>query len=133
MKNGIMEIEPLKFDGLKRQDLVSLLFTIAGAKCSDMPADYQSKSYSNKWELFDPEKVDNPKDLPDYWKMVYDMHNRLDMKDCKDLRYRYVHTPEKILPRYPRVPCQGIFQLDRDTIDIRETSLIHIGNEFEEI
>ena len=131
--NGITEIKPLEFDGLTRTDLTSILFSIAGAHYSDMPRDYQSKSYSNKWEMFDPEKVVNPEELPDYWKMVYDMHNRPEMRDCRDLRYRYVHTPQKILPRYPRVPCQGIFQLDRDVPvkKIRETSLIHIGNEFD--
>jgi len=83
--------------------------------------------------LFDPEQVENPDTLPDYWKMVWEMHNKPDMGDCRSLRYRYVHIPRDILPRYPRVPCKGLFQLDRDVdIDnLKETDLIHIGNEFD--
>lgn len=135
MKNGVLRIEDIKDSPITKNDLISCLLDIAGAHVSNIPRNYQSKAYSNYIEIFDPELVEDESKLPEYWKMVLNKHNEPDMGDCRTLRYRYAHIPYDILPRYPRVACKGLFQLDRD-VDIsklKETDLVHIGNEFEDI
>ena len=86
-------------------------------------------TYTDKCELFDPRKVKYPANLPDYWKMVYDNHNKPEMRDCRDLAYRYVYVPFLIMPQHPRVLCKGIFCLTDRSIRsdrIKAEDLVHI-------
>jgi len=132
--NGIASIPPLAFQGLTEETLILAMFDTLGCSVSSMPRNYESKVYSDKWEVFDPEKVTNVDALPPHWKEVYKLHTAPDRTDCVLYRYRYVHTPRDILPQYPRVPCKGIFCISDDKIDINkltERDLIHVGNEVE--
>jgi len=133
--NGIRMMKPLKDVGnITKVDILSALLVRAGVRVSSMPPNLEEFTYTSNWEFFNPEKVKDPDDLPDYWGMVFDMHNRPDMKDCRDLKYRYVHTPERILPQFPRVLCRGIFCLTNKNVKFKEITaddLIYIGNEFE--
>ena len=132
--NGITAIKPFDTGNITKQDVFAGLLSLCGAKVSNMPENYISKSYDDRWELFNPAKVKSPEDLPEHWAMVYEFHNEPDRIDCVRFKYRYVHIPIDILPRYPRVPCKGIFCLDNDTVKIKDITaedLIHIGNEFE--
>jgi len=118
------------------RDMVMALLVDAGCHVSSMPSEVEGNvSFTSEWELFDPEKVrkDNVDDLPPHWRMVYDMHMRPGMGDCRELRYRYVHAPEDIFPSYPKVFCRGIFCLDSRKVRsdrISSRNLIHIGDEF---
>lgn len=134
-QNGIMEIK-LKGKHVEflQRDWFDLAFKSLGASVSGMPDNYESHIETNKTELFDPEMVEQPCNLPLYWLKVYRKHNEPEMRDCVRLRYRYVHVPFDIVPQYPRVPCKGIFCLDShkvrfDQITIKD--LIHVGNEFQ--
>ena len=98
--NGITEIKPIDFGTITPVDYLDALMVGLGCSVSSMPRDYPQKDYCGRWEVFNPRKVTDPEALPDYWRMVYDMHNKPDMKDCRDLRYRYVHIPIKIMCQY---------------------------------
>ena len=137
--NGIEIIPPILSDSLGIRDvLFGAILDLSGASVSSIPKEYLkekekvgSLKWSNDWELLDPEKVSVPEELPDYWKKVYFAHNREDMKDCRELKYRYVHTPEDILPRWPRIPCKGVFCLVDSSLKIEKVTgfdLIHLGN-----
>jgi len=134
MMNGTRMMKPLKDVGtVTTRDLLSALLVEAGVKVSGMPSNLEEFVYTPNWEFFNPEKVKDSSDLPSHWRMVFDMHNRPDMKDCRDLKYRYVHTPEHILPQFPRLLCKGIFCLTDKNVkfkDIIANDLIYIGNEF---
>lgn len=133
-ENGLRTLKPLAYVYWRKEDNAGNAFKALGCFVSGFPADYNSEVYSNRWELFDPEKVEDPSTLTGIWEKVYEMHNRPNMKDCRDLRYRYVHVPIYILPQYPHVPCRGIFGLTDRSItisQIKSSVLIHIGNEFE--
>jgi len=132
--NGVEKIKPFAKGNVKRKDLIFGLMSLLGASVSSMPKGYESRAYSSNWELFDPEKVEHPEELPRHWKAVYEVHNKPEMKDCRQMRYRYVHVPVDILPHYPRVPCRGIFCLVNNEIkgsEVTAEDLIHIGNEFD--
>ena len=131
--NGITEIKPFLTGKVKKSDIIAALLSDLGCSVSDMPRDYPSKDYCGRWELFEPEKVEEPEDLPDYWRMVYNLHNQPTMKDCQDFHYRYVHVPVEIMCRYPRIPTKGIFCICEDNVDIKKMTgddLININNEF---
>jgi len=134
MDKSIIKLKPFDIGKVTRQDLIEAILKELGCSISSMPDIKESKSYTSDWEYFDPDKVVGPDELPDYWRMVYDAHNKPDMRDCRELHYKYVHTLEKILPRYPRVPVRGIFCLATNTEkkpdEIRAEDLIWIGNEF---
>lgn len=132
----IKEIKPINDALVTDRMLFGALASDLGCSVSGIPRNYNSISYNGKWEYFDPAKVKFPDDLPDHWAMVFKMHNRPDMGDCRYLKYRYVHTPIDILPQYPHIPCKGIFCLTDKNIPIDQIQgkdLIHIGNEFEAI
>lgn len=129
MTNGVRIIEPIESHVTDRDIFLGLLDAF-GASVSSMPRNYESHAYSDNWEYFDPEEVEDPEALPEHWKKVYKMHNRPEMRDCRDLKFRYVHTPEDILPAYPRVPCKGIFCLESNKVSwdaITAKDLIHIN------
>ena len=133
--NGITEIKPIKTGIVKGSDLISALLVDLGCSVSDMPRNYPSKDYCGKWEVFNPRQVVEPDDLPDYWRMVYDLHNAPQMKDCQDFGYRYVHIPIEIMCRYPRIPVKGIFCLCEPNVKIETMTgddLININNEFDD-
>jgi len=136
MKEAVIKLKPFSTGKITELDLILGLLAELGCRVSSMPNLKKSIAYSNEWEYFDPEKVTNPDELPDYWVMVYEMHNRPDMKDCRDLHYKYVHVPVEILAEYPRVPTRGIFCLatntDKKPNEIEAEDLIWIGNEFED-
>lgn len=134
--NCIKIIQRPKASLPSKQDLIFALMTELGAKVSSMPRHITGqKTYHDRWELFNPAKVRKYDILPEPWNKIYEMHMRKDMKDCRDLKYRYVHAPVEILPQYPRVPCKGVFCLSDRTIRsdrLKESDLIFIGNEVED-
>ena len=134
MDNGVVIIKQIKLTLPTKRDILCAMLSMAGCKVSSIPNKVEgNESYSDEWEYFNPERVEEPSVLPEHWKMVYEFHNQPDMRDCRELRYRYVHCPEEILPQYPRVPCKGIFCLVDRWVrwnSIQEKNLIHIGNEF---
>lgn len=137
MENGVKVIRPITDSRITQRDLLFALFKdLGGCSVSNMPDEVEgNKSYSDNWEYFNPTEVEDATVLPEYWRIVYNLHNRKDMKDCRDLHYRYIHCPIDIMPRYPRVPCKGIFCLCNNNIKwnaITSEDLIHIGNEFED-
>lgn len=128
MNNGIKTIKPIESHVTDRDIFLGLLDAF-GASVSSMPRNYKSRAYSDRWEYFDPEQVEDPEALPEYWKKVYKMHNRKEARDARDLKYRYVHTPTEIIPKHPRVPCKGIFRINNNEIHwdaITAEDLIHI-------
>ena len=132
----IKEIKPIESDTVVMRDLLFALIKECGARVSSMPDEIEGQTvYSDRYELFDPEKVrtvDIP-NLPEPWNQAYAIHMRPDMRDCRTLRYRYIHVPEKILANYPRLPCKGIFGLTERRVranQIKAKDLIFIGNEF---
>lgn len=134
MNNGITIIKPIKDSQISTSDLRRALLKDLGCSISGMPNEVEGNiAYSNKWEYFNPRKVTDPEALPEHWKMVFDFHNKPEMRDCRELKYRYVHCPTEILPQYPRVDCKGIFGLCDNSVrwnKIAAYDLIHIGNEF---
>ena len=132
MINGIQEINPIK-QHFPDQELLFGILVDSGCLVSGF-LNRPSISYSEKWEIFDPSKVKDYNRLPDYWKKVYDEHFKPERKDCVELKYRYIHSPEKIIPQYPHGPCKGIFVISDKNIKIRDLTtkdLIWIGDEFE--
>jgi len=132
--NGIREIKPLRIGSLSSSDLIGALLVDLGCSVSGIPRTYISKSYHTRWEIFDPEKVKDPKDLTTPWSMVWRVHHESDRIDCVRLAYRYVHTPIDIIPQYPHVPCKGIFCICHKEVKLKDltvSDLIHIGNDFE--
>lgn len=133
MNNGITKIKPIE-SKVTKGDFACALLKDLGCRVSNMPDKVEgSISYSNNWEYFNPERVIDPESLPYHWKMVFDSHNKPEMKDCRDFKYRYVHCSDEIIPHYPRVPCKGIFCLFSNAVrwnNIKANDLIHIGNEF---
>jgi hypothetical protein len=136
MENGILEIPPIKSRTVDSQMLILGLLASTGCSVSDMPREViGDEDYCGRWELMDPEQVERPEDLPDYFQSAYKMHNEPNRVACVDLRYRYIHCPEAIIGRYPSVPARGIFVLTDDEADpcnIPWESLYHIGDELEE-
>lgn len=134
--NPITKIKPFDSDDITSRDLLGALIVDCGGSVSDMPRKTEGITYTDEWEYFDPEKVIDVEDLPDYWGMVYKMHTKPDMGDCRYLRYKYVHIPIEIICQYPRAPVKGIFCLacnvDKKPDEIKANDLIWIGNEFEE-
>ena len=133
----IKQLKTIQSDVPTKRDIIFALMTACGAKISSMPEEIEGQIvYSDRYELFDPEKVrkhDIP-NLPEPWDQAYKLHMQPDMGDCRTLRYRYVHVPVEILPEYPRVPCKGIFGLTDRKVranQIKAKNLIFIGNEFE--
>lgn len=136
MSKAVIKLNPFDIGTVTERDLLmGLLVEFGGCRVSSMPDLKKSIAYVSEWEYFDPEKVTDPDKLPDHWAMVYEMHNRPDMKDCRDLHYKYVHVPIEILAEYPRVPVKGIFCLATNTekkpSEIQAEDLIWIGNEFD--
>ena len=130
---AIREIKPVKDRDIAPKDILALLQNL-GVSCSGYSEEDTkgSVAYSDRWELFDPEKVRKGDELPLPWDKVYEIHNRPNMKDCRDLRYRYVHAPEEILCAYPYLPVKGVFVLDSRKVRsdrIRGEDLVFIGNE----
>lgn len=114
-------------------DLLSALLVEFGCKASGYDTPLGQETYHDRWELFDPELVREGDELDAPWDMVYARHMQPNMRDCRELRYRYVHCPVKIFPQYPHFPCRGIFVLcSRSTRSDRlnEGDLIFIGDEF---
>jgi hypothetical protein len=136
--NGITIIDPIIHKEVSTRDILLHCLSCAGATVSSIPKDELKgqETFSKQYELFDPEKVNEKDNLPPHWYEVYEMHNRPEMKDCRDLCYRYVHCPEEIYPYYPKVLCKGIFCLTNRNIKlnkIHEDDLTFIGDEiFEE-
>lgn len=133
-KNGIREIK-VKRGEIAKSDLFLMALSSLGCSVSSMPSNYKSEKVCNKTELFDPEKVEFPEDLPEYWKNIWNLHNEPKRYDCIRFRYRYVHVPYKILPSYPRVPCEGVFGLTSRKVkwnQITENDLVHLGSSTEE-
>ena len=135
MSKAVIKLKPFNIGKVTKLDLAFGMLDLLGCSISSMPRGLKSISYTNNWEYFNPEKVTNPEDLPDHWKIVYDLHMRPDMKDCRDLHYKYVHVPVEILAQYPRVPAKGIFCLatntEKEPDKIQAEDLIWIGNEFD--
>lgn len=135
MTKAVIKLKPFNIGKVTELDLAFGMLDLLGCSISSMPRGLKSIAYTNNWEYFDPEKVINPENLPDHWKIVYDLHMRPDMKDCRDLHYKYVHVPVEILAEYPRVPVRGIFCLATNTEkkpnEIQAEDLIWIGNEFD--
>ena len=130
---AIKEIKPIKDKDVAREDILALLEYL-GVSCSGYSEEDTkgSMAYSDRWELFDPEKVRKGDELPPPWDVVFEIHNRPEMRDCRDLRYRYVHAPQEILCRYPHLPVKGVFVLDSRKVRsdrIKGEDLIFIGNE----
>jgi len=133
--NGVYKLKQELFSNVTKVDLLQAMMVDLGVSVSNIPKDYQSKSYTENAEVFIPERVTKRDELPEFWKMVFDLHNEPRRKDCVRFGYRYVHLPYEIIPRYPRVPCKGIFCISDSTVDLTKLTaddLIHIGNEFEE-
>lgn len=135
MTKAVIKLKPFNIGKVTKLDLAFGMLDMLGCTISSMPHIKESTAYSSNWEYFDPVKVTDVNELPDYWKMVYDVHMRPDMKDCRDLHYKYVHVPVEILAEYPRVPVKGIFCLatntDKKPDEIQAEDLIWIGNEFD--
>jgi len=132
--NGIEKIEPFGLGNVTKQDIICAILSDLGVSISSRPRNYKSKAYSSDWELFDPEKVEEPDELPEYWRRIYDLHNSPQWRDCRELKFRYVHVPVNILPGYPRIYCKGIFCLEDSEIkadEIKAEYLTYIGNELE--
>jgi len=131
----IEKLQPFDSDDITTRDMLGALLSDVGCSVSNMPRKTECVVYTNKWEYFDPDKVEDIEDLPEYWEMVYEMHNRPEMGDCRSLHYKYVHIPVEIICQYPRVPVKGMFCLsynvDKKPDEIRASDLIWIGNEFE--
>jgi hypothetical protein len=131
--NGITRIDPIKSSEVTTRDLLFALMTECGASVSSMPTELDGdRAYTSDWELFEPEEVEEPDDLPDYWHTVYDFHFAPDRSACEELGYRYIHAPTEIMPKYPRVPCRGIFCLTDHDLSISEVTgddLYFIGDE----
>lgn len=131
-KNGILEINPVKDKELDLHNLaLGLAFTIGGAHVSGYDKRI-STVFVNKWEIFDPEKVEDPSDLPEHWYKVYTTHNEPNRKACRDLKYRYLHSPKELLPDYPKTYCSGIFVITNKDTPINKitgSDLIYIGDE----
>jgi len=131
--NGITIKKEIFQDIPDRTTFILALFKDLGCHVSSMPDSYPTDlKFTNNIEIFDPEKVSNVDELPEYWKLVYQIHNKPIMRDCVDLRYRYIHVPYKIICGYPKIPCSGIFVIER-YIDLRKKihaiDLININNE----
>ena len=135
MTKAVIKLKPFDIGKVTKLDLALGMLDMLGCSISSMPHIKESIAYSNNWEYFDPDKVTDIDKLPDYWQMVYEMHNRPEMKDCRDLHYKYVHIPVEILAQYPRVPVKGIFCLatntEKEPNEIQAEDLIWIGNEFD--
>jgi len=135
MSKAVIKLKPFNTGKATERDLILGLLALSGCRVSSMPDLEKSTVYSSNWEYFDPDKVTDIDKLPDYWQMVYEMHNRPEMKDCRDLHYKYVHVPVEILAEYPRIPTRGIFCLATNTekkpSEIQAEDLIWIGNEFD--
>lgn len=134
-RNGVMEVKLKNTIKLTQEDIMSMCFLALGASVSNMPANYHSRTETDKLELFDPERVTNPEELPEYWRKVWALHNQPGRRACVDFRYRYVHVPFNILPQFPRVPCKGIFCLDSRKVSLHNIAaddLIHVGTSVDE-
>ena len=134
---AIKEIKPIQSDVPIKGDIILALMTACGASISSMSDEIEGQiTYSDRYELFDPEKV-RQHDIPNLhepWDKVYKLHMQPNVRDCRIFRYRYVYVPKEILPEYPRVPCKGIFGLTDRKVkanQIKSKDLIFIGNEFE--
>jgi len=135
MINGITKIKPFDMGEITGMDFWSAMMKDCGCSVSSMPDMGETKPYTNNWEYFNPERVEYPERLPDYWGKVYELHNKPEMGDCVRFRYRYVHVPIKIMCRYPRIPVCGVFVLDNNNVKynaIKANDLIWIGDEIEE-
>ena len=134
-RNGVTELDGIPSSKVESIDLLLGMMSDLGASVPSMPANLEFVTYTDKYELMDPEQVENPEDLPPYWKVVYDVHNLPEMRDCRYLGYRYVHSPQEIMCRYPRVPCKGMFVITNRNVSVDEITgddLIWIGDEIEE-
>lgn len=131
--NGVLTIDKVKQENIKKSDVLLDLFSLFGARVSSMPNTNCKIKLIDRLELFDPIKVTNKDSIIYPWYLVYERHNQKDMKDCRDLKYRYLHVPFEIIPSYPKVPCSGIFCITDNTLNCNKISsndLIWIGNEF---
>jgi len=130
--NAIVYMEELRNDKVTDTDLLLAMMDLFGAKVGGMSGIREGKTYSSKWEWFDPFQLtsfDDVDDLPWYWaKLVSNMNS-----ECWKCGYRYVHSPKEILVQYPRVPVKGIFAVtskDATPETVKASDLIHLGDEF---
>jgi len=134
MHNGVLEIEPINEQfHLTNDDIFRGLMKMVGASVSSMP-NIVCEAYNNRWEVFDPEYVRDAASLPTPWAEIFALHNEPNRKACRDLAYRYLHSPVDILPQYPRLPCKGVFCII-DPVDPRHIgmdNLVWIGDELQE-
>lgn len=135
-QNGVREIKPIQSREVTRNDwLMAMFHDLAGAKVSSIKEKNCETPLISRWEVFDPEKVEDKNSLPYPWNFVYVIHNQPSRKDCITGRYRYVHSPKPILPQYPMNACSGLFVITNRKARIASLEgddLIWIGDEFKE-
>jgi hypothetical protein len=132
--NGVEVVDPIDTGVPTVSDIANALLVGLGCSYSRMPAGYPNRRYTDQWEYFDPELVEDPDELPEHWRMIYDMHMRPDMADCRDLMYTYLHSPVDIMSAYPDYPTMGIFCVTGrvDPKDIRRRDIVNINSDLEE-
>lgn len=126
-------IDPIESKKVSTRHLLLGLLSHAGAVVSGVDGvDTEEENWSNDWEWFDPSLITNEEEveeLPDHWYHILKNQNRT----CWSLKYRYVHSPEEIICRYPHVPIKGIFVVVNDKATketVTADDLIHLGGEF---
>ena len=129
-----MVIEPIDTGLPTTGDLAEGFLLSLGVSSSHYKKNYPAGSYCDKWELMDPELVEDSAALPEYWKRIYDMHMQPNMRDCRDLRYYYIHSPVTIMCYYPTNPCAGIFCVSerKPVSELRRYDLVNINSDIEE-
>ena len=132
MENGILVIEkPTNQREVSQEDLLLVMMFDLGARCSAYQYTQDQTIYTDKWEWFDPAKVENPDALPDYWRAVYDLHTNPRYGDCVELGYRYMHAPERYYGEYPDIPVAGIFVVGENSTpdNVGFAGVVHVGDE----
>lgn len=106
--------------------LLMALAAEAGARVSCFDTS-EGKTYGRGWEVFDPQKVENPWQLPSPWSFVFFGQN----DECWRLRYQYFHAPKPVMVRHPCNPIKGVFVITskKEIASITGEDLIHLGDE----
>ena len=124
--NGVTVIEkPEGLDGTiaPSDGAMLLLAALAGHEMQSYPATWRA---SEQWELFNPNDVELPEELPAHWHVVYKEHCDV---GGQELGYTYLHSPDPIRCRYPMMKCSGIFVRLSASGPIEPSNLVNINSE----
>jgi hypothetical protein len=127
--NGITEIAPIESRLPTARELLGAMLCECGASCGNFPRNPEgNRSWSDRWEWFDPFAVTAPDELPEPWVTLLRAQN----VECWRCGYRYVHAPDELLGSHPTLPLRGVFavtRLDATPDDVRAWDLVHLGGQ----